>query len=641
MAALWICLCAFLNCAGWVLSACHALNPVGYVIAFVLGIAVAVVWGNRAGWKIHWTLAWRKLRRRFRRAFPLAFLVLAAMAFLGGALHAPSNYDALAYRVPRVLNWLAEGQWHWIHTDFQRLNVRTSGIEWVSAPLLALTNSDRLLFLINAASFLLLPGLVFSVFTRVGVKRRTAWHWMWVLPTGYCFLLQAGSIANDLFGAVFILAAVDFALRARSSARILDVCISILAAALATSAKATNLPLLLPWIIAMVAIWRVWVTKPLVLAALVLPAVLSSFIPTAVLNLRHCGDWTGRAAEAVNIGGGPTWLYLLNNGIMMGLESFVPPVFPFASQWNAFAVKLIPEPLVAPLKKYFEAPPANWRLGEMQTEESAGLGFGVSTLIAASLIAAVWQRSRHGKFTGQSPPDWPARLVCLGAWVSLAVPLSSLGLSGVTRYCTPYYALLLMGLVQGQAHAEIVRHKWWRRWSIVVFALAGVLLVLSQARPLWPAQWALAQFREPLQGSRLGSRILTVYGVYGQRSDAFRMARNHFPPDASPLGIVTFDDPETSLWRPFGARRILHVLNSESAESVRQRGIRYVFVSVEKLREPWEKWLQRMNARELETHELRLRAGREPFEWRLVELMPFEEARLVPPPSSKPVELKP
>jgi len=175
----------------------------------------------------------------------------------------------------------------------------------------------------------------------------------------------------------------------------------------------------------------------------------------------------------------------------------------------------------------------------------------------------------------------------------------------------------------------------------VVFTLAGVLLVLSQARPLWPAQWTLAQFRDPLQGSHLGSRILTVYGVYGQRADAFRMARNHFPPDASPLGIVTFDDPETSLWRPFGARRILHVLNSESAESVRQRGIRYVFVSVEKLREPWERWLQRMNARELQTYGLTLRAGREPFEWRLVELMPFEEVRLVPPPSSKPVEPKP
>ena len=56
---------------------------------------------------------------------------------------------------------------------------------------------------------------MFSVFTRLGVRRRVAWSWMWLVPTGYCFLLQAGSIGNDLFGAPFALAAVDFALRAK------------------------------------------------------------------------------------------------------------------------------------------------------------------------------------------------------------------------------------------------------------------------------------------------------------------------------------------------------------------------------------------------------------------------------------------
>jgi hypothetical protein len=636
MAAFWICLCAFLNCAGWVLSAFHTLNATGYVIALVVGITAALFWLKPTGSEIRSCCNWRKLRRRFRSPFPLAFLVLAVMAFLGGVLHPPSNYDGLAYRVPRVLHWLAEDQWHWIHTDFHRLNVRTSGIEWLSAPLIALTRTDRLLFLINAVSFGLLPGLIFSVFTRVGVKRRVARHWMWVLPTGYCFLLQAGSIANDLFGAVFVLAAVDFALRAQRSAGVFDVCLSILAAALATSAKATNLPLLLPWMIALVAVWRVWLARPLVLAALMLPAIGASFLPTALLNLRYCGDWTGRAAEPVNIGGGPAWLYLLNNGIMIGLESFVPPVFPLAAQWNAFTPKIIPEWLAGPLNKHFEEAPASWKLGEMQTEETAGLGFGVSTLFAASLAAVLWRRNRANKAAEHSPPDWVARLVCTSAWVSLAVSLSSLGLSGVTRYCAPYYALLLMGFLRVSGHSEIVRSKWWRGWSFVVFGLAGVLLVLSQARPLWPAQWVLHDFRDKLESSRLGSRILTVYEVYGRRADAFGSVRKQLPPDASPLGIVTFDDPETSLWRPFGSRRIVHVVADETAESVRQRGIKYVFVSVEKLREPWEVWLQRMNGRVLQTFDLRLRAGREPFVWRLVEIIPADQGQPVPSSKMKP-----
>jgi hypothetical protein len=63
--------------------------------------------------------------------------------------------------------------------------------------------------------------------------------------------LQAGSIANDLFGAVFALAAVDYALRARMGGSRTAFFTSILAAALMTSAKTANLPLLLPWLVAL------------------------------------------------------------------------------------------------------------------------------------------------------------------------------------------------------------------------------------------------------------------------------------------------------------------------------------------------------------------------------------------------------
>src|SRR6185312_9470520 len=52
-----------------------------------------------------------------------------------------------------------------------------------------------------------------------GVRPRVAWHWMWIVPTGYCFLLQAGGIANDAFPTVDGLAMMDFALRAREKCR--------------------------------------------------------------------------------------------------------------------------------------------------------------------------------------------------------------------------------------------------------------------------------------------------------------------------------------------------------------------------------------------------------------------------------------
>jgi hypothetical protein len=70
---------------------------------------------------------------------------------------------------------------------------------------------------------------------------------MWLLPTGYNFLLQAGSIGNDTFPTIYALAAVDFGLRAWDSRRLSDLRLSILSASLLTGTKATNLPLLLPW----------------------------------------------------------------------------------------------------------------------------------------------------------------------------------------------------------------------------------------------------------------------------------------------------------------------------------------------------------------------------------------------------------
>src|SRR6185436_445815 len=80
-------------------------------------------------------------------------------------------------------------------------------------------------------------------------NRRVTWQWMWLLPTGYSFLLQAGSIGNDTFPAAYALAMLDFAARAWTSRRASDLWHSLLAASLMTGAKASNLPLLLPWAI--------------------------------------------------------------------------------------------------------------------------------------------------------------------------------------------------------------------------------------------------------------------------------------------------------------------------------------------------------------------------------------------------------
>ena len=620
--AWWIALCAFCSCAGWILSAIHQLNAGGWGVTFLVGLAA--VWMMRGklfpgGFR---GVNLSKGRRRFRRAFPFAFLVLASLAILGGVMHPPSNYDALAYRVPRLLHWLAEGRWHWIHTDFNQVNTRACGIEWLSAPLILLLRTERWLFLINAVSFCLLPGLVFSLFTRVGVRPRVAWHWMWVLPTGYCYLLQAGSISNDMFSTVYALAAIDFALRARESKRLTDLWLSVLSAALLTGAKASNLTLLLPWVVAIAPTWRMWFVRPLAWAAIIPVAMGASFLPMVVLNTVHCGDWTGIAAEPRILGGGPTWLHLFANGVMYTIDNLCPPVFPFASAWNRAADALTPAPLSALLQKYFEPGAAHWKVSEIQVEESAGLGFGITILLVLSILTVVIGHRGRDKRSGAASGDLVTRLVCLTPWVSLIYLMTKLNMTGAVRYLAPSYPLLAMGLLLSPAQSDVVKRTWWRSWALFACGLAVLLVVLSPARPLWPAGWFVDHYGSRLRSNKLAERALNAYEAKSRRTEVFAPLIALVPAGESVVGYVASDFPETSLWKPLGGRRILHVKADDSGEDIRRRGIKYVLLTPDRLKEPLPEWLQRRNARDLQTVTLKMWGNLPPFVWHIVEMNP-------------------
>src|SRR5262245_58349257 len=101
---LWIVFCSFCSSAGWILSAVRQLNAFGYAIAFAIGITVLVWWWKRQS--AYYRLpTWSRLRTRFGRLVPGIFLVLTLIALLQGILYPPAVYDALAYRIPRVLHW--------------------------------------------------------------------------------------------------------------------------------------------------------------------------------------------------------------------------------------------------------------------------------------------------------------------------------------------------------------------------------------------------------------------------------------------------------------------------------------------------------------------------------------------------------
>jgi hypothetical protein len=564
---------------------------------------------------------------RFRRLFPLAFAALAGLAILGGILHSPANYDALAYRTPRILHWIAEGHWHWIHTDFQRLNTRGTGMEWLTVPLLLLTGSDRAFFLINAVSFLLFPGVCYRLLIGLGVRARVAWHWMWILPTGYCYLLQAGSIANDMLGSVFAFAAVDYALRAAKERCAILGSLAAIAAALATSVKAFNILLFAPWGLAMIPNIVPMLRRPLVTLPLGLVAILVSIVPTSILNHNYCGDWKGLKAEPVNLAAGPPAFHLAINTLLIPLHHLNPPVNPLAGAWNKWMERAIPEAWQQKINRHFEPSVATFKLGEMQMEEVAGLGFGVALLVLPVLISrSPANRPRSGSH--QHPffrsIIQPRNLVPLGAAAASAYFLSQSGLGCPARYLSPFYLMLLAPVLRLNRASQLLRTFWWRGLVILSFGLAAILLIVTPPRPLWPATTVLKAFHADQSASPLLRRVWTVYSVYGERSDGFASIRNSLPPCVKTLGLVTFDDPETSLWKPFGSLRIRHVTRDDDAASNRLRGLNHILVSQYTLdvenRITLDQWLARHQATITQRFDLALRAGRGPTRWYLVEV---------------------
>lgn len=564
------------------------------------------------------------------RPWPFWFGVLSLLVFLGGVLYPPSNHTALSYRTPRVLHWLAEGHWYWIYTPDYRMNNRACGIEWLSAPLLLFLRSDRPIVLLNFIPFLLLPGLIFSVWTRLGVKGRVAWNWMWLLPTGYSFLLQAGSAGNDTFPTVYALAAVDFGCRAWKSRRLNDIWMSGLAAALLVGAKASNLPLLLPWGLLVLPLLVLLKDRPVATAGVVLIAALVSFLPTAILNVIYCHDWSGLNLERAGMNMKNPIVGIWGNALLFLIGNFAPPFFPMAGSWNQHALSVLPHFIVGPMVANFED--GFHVLGELPTEDAAGIGFGISVLMAATLVGSLWCRGRaeqkptaSGVGSRSGIPTLVRRIVILAPWVALLAYCMKSGMVTGARLISPYYPLLFPLVVATPGAGRVVRSAFWRLlvWMNLLLALA--VLVLTPGRPLWPARTILSKLHADHPGSHAIARALGVYKVYGTRSDPLADVRSLVPDSVKVVGFMgTQDDIDISLWRPFGSRRVEHVLLSDSAEQIRERNIEYVVVGGFNLREretTLEAWLARIQGELVGKARATVKVAEGAQDWYLVRLL--------------------
>jgi len=324
------------------------------------------------------------------------------------------------------------------------------------------------------------------------------------------------------------------------------------------------------------------------------------------------------------------------NAVLLLLDNFTPPLFPFAGWWNAHALAALPHFISAPMIANFE-PGFLW-LGELPTEDWAGIGFGLSVLLAGSVVAVFFQHrtsniehrtsnemAGHPVNIGCSALDvecWMFPLLRLTPWLALLAYTMKSGMVTPGRLIAPYYILLLPLLLVGARQSQIVRRAWWRILTAGVLILAFVVLVLTPDRPLWPAQTILSKLAAKHPNQHLISRARDVYAVYAKRSDPLADVRDLLRKDVQTVGFIgAEDDSDISLWLPLGSRRVEHFLLSDPPERFRQEHIEYVVVgglNLQLRRTTLDAWLQKSGAELVVSTNATLKVSEGPQQWFVV-----------------------
>ena len=554
LAGLWIIWVVWCQWCGWGLSAVHQLDSGGYLAALPILLGAGWWWLRAtasAGTKLNCFLA-AKLRRRFLQPLPMIYFCIVALSLVAALFHTPWSFDAVSYRLPRLLYCWVAHHWYWIGTIDHRLDFSSCGYEWQMLPLILLTHSDRLIFLLSWIPYLLMPGLLFFVFRALGVCGRSARRWMWLLPTGFCYALQCSGLQNDGYMVIYTLAFTAFVVLAHVRRCAIFLWLALLASALLTSAKLSNLPLFLPLGLLLLPVLRVvsWFNwKTLVIVFI---AVGCSFVPQAFLCWKHTGDWTGDPSDQWNAHPRNHAGAFTANAIAMINDTVQPSVFPIAKKINA---KLEPLNQTHFMKWLRWAQPNSDGVvfGDMVYEGSAGLGCGLG-LYGLLLIIGVWFVKPVPRNVSASFP-WEWRLAPWAAWISLFVVMAEVAFSHVTRYCASFYPLMVISILHLPRVAALERRK-------IAGVVAGVgmlavvpIILLTPARPVIPFERLAKIFHQhALQA------VAAKYHYWAVMRDDLAPLREQLLPGTTRLGYAAgFRDTSYGLWKPFGSRVVVEL----------------------------------------------------------------------------------
>jgi hypothetical protein len=279
----------------------------------------------------------------------------------------------------------------------------------------------------------------------------------------------------------------------------------------------------------------------------------------------------------------------------LAIQNLTPPVFPLSAAYNRKIQSLIPDDLKGPLAGHFEAEAAILYAGELMMEENGPLGLGIVSLI---MVGAVGGRacSRRMHTTSHDPPHHQRllRLVFTGTLIALLPMLIKSGLTGSGRYLAPHYLLLVLPFFLISGMSGFYRQRVWRIAVTICFTALLLTMVISPARPLWPALTILKAANAGDSASPALRRVWEVYQTYRLRPEAFAPIRDHVPDGAHTIGLLSGNTPEASLWKPFGKRKVTHILTTDSLVSIRERKIEYVVAGIRTMKDggfpDMEKW---------------------------------------------------
>jgi len=550
LAGVWLIWSTWASATGWALSAVGQLHGGGYLLALPFLIVPSVMW-----WRHSSAGGWIRLKpfKLRGRALQWVYIGIALMSLAAALIYIPWSFDAVTYRLPRVLYWLEERQWYWIGTIDGRLDYSSCGLEWQMIPVMLLTQTDRCLFLLSYLPFLLLPGLTYLGGRTLGMGRRPMLIWMWLLPCAYCIVLQSSGLQNDGYTTCYTVACLAFAGVAIRRKDPLACALAGIAAALLTGAKLSNLPLMLPLgiLFLVAACSSGFFKRPIAASLLAMAAV--SFLPLAALSLKNTGNWTGDPNDQWGFRTGNPVAATLANLILAANDMSHPPVMVGTGAINSTIER--GEKAVAPLMDLLHKSHPMFggiQYGDLVYEGGAGPGFSIGLFLIGGLIVGFFIRSRFGR---RLTLDWTQIAVLAGGTVAWLVLLSQLGSSHSARNAAPYLPLLVFAASLIPPFGRFLRSKLSPSFAIICMLSVIPVLVLTPARPLFPT--TLLE-----RGISIGpvAKVLGKYQLWEGLRDDLRPMRENLPANERVIGYAgAFRDTSYGLWKPFGSRTLIEI----------------------------------------------------------------------------------